>query len=91
MAALSGPPLALWSKTLLWDYGASYIAVGLLYVGTLVMLLIINMPELVKPDLSTARPARSIGELFKIPRLSLALGTATIGFGYVTQFEDARR
>lgn len=91
VAALAGPTLGLWSKTLIWNYGASYVAVAILYCGTLITLLFIKMPELTTPDLTTAVPPRSIGTLLRVPRLSLALLTGTVGFRYASLFGHSQR
>eukprot|EP01127_Copromyxa_protea_P011982 TRINITY_DN3075_c0_g1_i2.p1 TRINITY_DN3075_c0_g1~~TRINITY_DN3075_c0_g1_i2.p1 ORF type:complete len:445 (+),score=52.20 TRINITY_DN3075_c0_g1_i2:34-1335(+) len=81
VAALSGPPLGLWTKTLIWEFGASYIAIIILFFCAFLVLLLVNIPELTKPDLTGAVPPRSIWGLLKVPRLTLALVTGTIGFG----------
>lgn len=81
LAALSGPPLALWAKNQLWDFGASYLCVAALYLCCFVVLLFVTLPDFTTPEQSRKEP-RSLCQLFTNPKLVLALGTGTISFGY---------
>ena len=83
VAALVGPSLGDWSKELLWSYGATYLSLVVLFACTIVTLLFIRVPALTKADLSHAEPPRPILKLLQVPRLILALTTATVGFAYV--------
>ena len=91
-AALIGPPVAEWTQDInfLWPYGGCYMVLILFFIGAITVLAFTPLPPPPPPvDLAKLEPPRPLSQLFRVPRLLLALITATIGFGYVhesTQF-----
>ncbi|KAL6049554.1 hypothetical protein QOT17_020368 [Balamuthia mandrillaris] len=81
VASLSGPPLADWTKDLLWKYGACYISLVFLFISCIVTLWFIPMPPATKLELAQMAPPRPISKLLQVPRLVLAFITATVSFG----------
>lgn len=79
VAALIGPSLGDWTENIIWKYGGSYIIVLAMWIGSIITLIFVRVPQPPKIDLTNAPPPRTLLQLLRIPRLLLALITATIG------------
>lgn len=64
-----------------WVYGASYIFIIGLFVCTIVVLLLLDLP-MTEAQTSDHLPPRTIFQLLSIPHFLLALITATIAFRF---------